>query len=371
MPLQVLIFIHIYIPAGKAAPCGRRGRHPCLPVKPPAGELASVSCLPGMKNMGWPMFHFQNRDMRFELTLLGTNSAIPAFGRFPTAQVLNIRECLFLIDCGEGAQLRMAELKVRAGKIHQVFISHLHGDHIYGLFGFLSSLSLNGRKHALDIYAPHGLEEIVRVLFRYSGGLSFPLHFHEIDTEEHRLLFENARVEVYSLPLLHRIPASGFLFREKELPRSMRPEKIQEYGIHFSHIPAIKAGAGFELPDGSVVPNSELTLPPPPPRSYAFCSDTAYSEALAPLIQGVGLLYHESTFCEDMREQAALTGHSTARQAAAIAKMAGVGRLVLGHYSSRYENLQPFLEEAREVFPNTELGLDGMVLEAPAGGSVV
>ena len=303
--------------------------------------------------------------MRFELILLGTNSALPAFGRFPSAQVLNVQENHYLIDCGEGAQIRMDEFRVRRYKIKQIFISHLHGDHIYGLIGFLSSLSLSDRTAPMDIFAPLGLEEIIRVQLKYAGGLSFPLRFHTTDTEQHRLIFENASIEVYSLPLVHRAPASGFLFKEKERPRSMKAEKIEAYHIPYSDIPAIKNGAGYKLPDGQFIFNEELTWPPPAPRSYAYCSDTAYQEALVPLIQGVDLLYHESTFCEDKREQAALTGHSTAHQAATIAKMAGAGQLALGHYSSRYQNLEPFLKEARAVFPNTELGLDGKVFEVP------
>ena len=308
--------------------------------------------------------------MRFELTLLGTNSALPAYGRFPSSQVLNIQESHYLIDCGEGAQIRMVEFGVRSGRIRQAFISHLHGDHIYGLIGFLSSQSLTGRQRPLDIFAPSGLEEIIQVQLKHTGGVGFSLRFHTIDTEKHQLIFEDKHTEVYSLPLLHRVPASGFLFREKERPRNMRPEKIEAYNIHYRDIPAIKAGAGLDLPGGRHIRNEELTLPPPAPRSYAYCSDTAYCEALVPLIQGVGLLYHESTFCEDMQEQAALTGHSTARQAATIAAMAGAGRLILGHYSSRYKSLEPFLQEARAVFPNTELGMDGRVFEVPEGKRV-
>lgn len=299
--------------------------------------------------------------MRFELTLLGTNSALPAYGRFPSAQVLNIQGKCYLIDCGEGAQMRMAEYGVPRSRIRQIFISHLHGDHIFGLAGFLSSLSLLGRQGPMDIFSPPGLEAAIRGLLECGGGLSFPLRFHLVDTERHQVIFEDKHTRVYSLPLVHRIPASGFLFREKERPRNMRPEKIKAYNIHYRDIPAIKGGADYRLPDGRLVPNEELTLPPPVPRSYAYCSDTAYSEALAPMIRGVDLLYHESTFCEDMAAHAAATGHSTARQAAAIARMAGARRLILGHYSSRYENLGPFLEEARTVFPDAELGEDGKV----------
>lgn len=308
---------------------------------------------------------FTSAGMRFELTLLGTNSALPAFGRFPSSQALNIQENHYLIDCGEGAQIRMSEYGVRRSRIRQVFISHLHGDHVYGLAGFLSSLAMLGRQEPMEVFSPFGLEEAMRVLFKHTGGLSYPLNFHVIDPERHQLIFEDGHVEVYSLPLLHRVPASGFLFKEKERPRNMRPDKIEAYNIHYRHIPAIKAGADFELADGARVPNEELTIPPPPPRSYAYCSDTAFNERLVSMIEGVNLLYHESTFCEDMREHAALTGHSTARQAATIAKLAGAGRLILGHYSSRYQDLGRFLKEAREVFPDTELGIDGKVFEAP------
>ncbi len=304
--------------------------------------------------------------MRFELTLLGTNSAVPAYGRFPTAQVLNVRESLFLIDCGEGAQMRINDFNVRRNKIKQAFISHLHGDHIYGLIGFLSSLALNNRKKPFHIYSPEGLEEIIGVQLKYTGGLPFALHFHTIDPSRHQLIFENKKLRVHSLPLDHRIPTCGFLFREKERERSMRPEKIREYDIHHRFIPGIKQGGDYVLPDGRVIPNNELTAPPPAPRSYAYCSDTAYNEQLAPLIKGVDLLYHEATFCEEDAEQAVITKHSTARQAASIARQAEVGKLVLGHYSSRYKELDHFLEEARAVFPNTELGEDGKVFSLPA-----
>ena len=303
--------------------------------------------------------------MRFELTLLGTNSALPAFGRFPSSQALNVQENHYLIDCGEGAQIRMSEFGVRRSRIRQVFISHLHGDHVYGLTGFLSSLALLGREEPMDIYSPPGLEEAIRVFLKHTGGLSFPLRFTEIDTGRHQLIFEDGIIEAYSLPLVHRVPTSGFLFREKERPRNMRPEKIEAYHIPYRDIPAIKSGADYVLPNGRRVPNEELTLPPPAPRSYAYCSDTAFHEPLASMARGVNLLYHESTFCEDLREQAPLTGHSTARQAAEIARLAGAGKLILGHYSSRYKSLETFLREAREVFPNTELGLDGKVFEVP------
>ncbi|MCB0568797.1 MAG: ribonuclease Z [Phaeodactylibacter sp.] len=297
--------------------------------------------------------------MRFELTLLGTNSALPAHGRFPSAQALQVQGNIYLADCGEGAQMRMRAFGIRESRIGQVFISHLHGDHIYGLIGWLTSQSLNNRTAPLDIFAPHGLEEIIRVQLRYAGPLTFPLAFHTIDPDTHGRIFEDKLIEVWTLPLKHRIPTCGFLFREKERPRNIRPECIEAYDIPYQAIPGIKGGADFRPPNGRLIPNAELTVAPPRPHSYAYCSDTAYHEPLIPLIEGVDLLYHESTFCEAQSAQAAETGHSTARQAANIARQAGVGRLLLGHYSSRYQDLSPFLEEARAVFPNTELGVDG------------
>jgi ribonuclease Z len=304
--------------------------------------------------------------MRFSLTLLGTNSALPAHGRHPTAQVLNIQERQFLIDCGEGTQMRMLDFSVRKARIRQIFISHLHGDHFYGLIGLLTSYGLNGRKEPMEIFSPAGLEEIIEVQFHPSGGgLPYPVKFSAFDPDRPQLLFENSQVEVHSFPLLHSIPTAGFLFREKDRPRNIRPEKIEEYEIHFSKIPSIKQGADLELPNGRFIPNAELTLDPPRSRSYAYCSDTQYTEDIIPYIKGVDLLYHESTFCDDHKDQTLVTMHSTARQAATIARKAGVGALILGHYSSRYKELDCFEQEAKEVFSNSVLGLEGREYEIP------
>lgn len=290
---------------------------------------------------------------------------MPAHGRFSTSQLLQVANHRYLIDCGEGTQIRLTEYGLNKGNINQIFISHLHGDHYYGLLGLLTSYSLLGRTQPLTILGPEGLEAIFEVNMQYSGGrgLSFPIRFEVIDPTVHQCIFEDKRVKVYSLPLDHRIPAAGFLFREKPRPRNMIPDKIEAYQIPYPQIPLIKDGADFTLPDGTVIPNVELTLPPPAPRSFAYCSDTAYREELIPLIKGVDLLYHESTFLEENAEQAVLTRHSTAKQAATIAAKAGVHRLVLGHYSSRYKDLTPFLDEARNVFPKTELGVDGHTFE--------
>lgn len=308
----------------------------------------------------------KNEVTPFRLTLLGVSAALPILGRFPSSQVLSVGSKSYLIDCGEGAQIRMLEFGISLPSIGQVFISHLHGDHIYGLIGYLGSMALLGRDKPLDIFAPAGLEEIIQVQLKYAREMSFPLTFHAIDQSTYQLIYEDKAVEVYSLPLRHRMPAAGFLFREKERQRNMRPEQIAAYAIPYQAIPAIKAGAGYQTEDGTLIPNEALTYAPLPPRSYAYCSDTAYSEALPPLIQGVDLLYHESTFCDNLEELAAATGHSTARQAATIALKSQAGQLVLGHYSSRYTDLNLFLEQAREVFPRTALGIDGGAFAVPS-----
>ena len=304
--------------------------------------------------------------MHFDLTILGCNSAIPAHGRFPTSQVLNVSDQLYMIDCGEGAQWRLQETGIKRGKINQIFISHLHGDHIYGLIGLLNSYSLSKREEPITVFSPNGLEEIIRVQLKYTKAeLSFPLFFIDVDTTEHQLIFEDSFVEVYSIPLTHRAPTSGFLFREKPRPLNIIASKIEEFNIPIQKIKEIKSGADFTLPNGTILSNSELTLPPIPSRSYAFCSDTLYDESIVSLIHGVDLLYHESTFLHELKPMAQETMHSTAKEAATIAKKANVGQLVLGHYSSRYKELNPLLDEAIQVFPNTVLGLDGKVIAVP------
>jgi ribonuclease Z len=307
----------------------------------------------------------KNEAQPFQLTLLGVSGALPARGLFPSAQVLKIGSRAYLIDCGEGTQIQMQALGISPLHLHQIFISHLHGDHFYGLIGLLGSMALAGRHKPLDIFGPHALEEIIQVQLKHAGPAPFPLRFQAVDPQRHQLIYENKTVEVYSLPLLHRSPAAGFLFREKPRLRKMRPEMIAAHEIPYQAIPAIKAGADYQAADGSLIPNAALTMDPPPPRSYAYCSDTAFNENLPALIKGVDLLYHEATFLDDREDLAAITGHSTARQAAVIAQRAGAGHLVLGHYSSRYAYFDLFLEQAREVFPHTSLGMDGAVFQVP------
>ena len=307
--------------------------------------------------------------MNFELTLLGTNAALPIPGRAPSGQSLLVHHRPYLIDCGEGTQLRLIECGVRHRRIRQIFISHLHGDHVFGLIGLLTSWQLSDRRDPVDLFAPQPLEAMLRVQLEASQTkLGYVLSFHQVDPTRHYRLFEDRRVEVFSLPLDHRIPTTGYLFREKARPDNIRPEKIREYQIPVEAIPAIKAGAGFTLPGGRRITHEELTVPAPPPRSFAYCSDTRFREALIPLLQNVDLLYHEATFLEEQADLAEKTGHSTARQAARLARAAGVGRLVLGHFSSRYGDVEQFAREARRVFPKSIAGKEGMRIEVPFEG---
>lgn len=305
--------------------------------------------------------------MRFELTLLGTGAALPMPGRFTSAQVLNVNSQLYLIDCGEGTQMRLTEYQVRRSKIGQIFISHLHGDHFYGLMGLLTSFALNDRSQALNIFSPLGLEEIIQVMLHYqgSGAIPYPIKFHVVDTTKYQLIFEDSQLEVYSIPLEHRIPTCGYLFREKQRPRNILQEKIKELNIPVSEIKNIKNGADFQLPDGRVIPNAVLTADAPQPRSYAYCSDTMYAPEIVPYIKGVDILYHEATFLQEDEAIAQDNSHSTTIQAATIAKMAEAKQLVIGHFSSRYKDASLFEQEARTIFPNTVGSEDGMVLEVP------
>jgi len=304
----------------------------------------------------------------FEVQLLGTNSALPAFGRHPTSQVLTIQKYKYLIDCGEGTQMRFQQFGIRPGRMHQIFISHLHGDHFYGLIGLLTTLGLIGRTKPLDVFAPEGLEEIIRIQTKYAGGdPPFKLRFHVVDTEKHQLIYENNQITVHSIPLDHRVPTAGFLFREKPKDRKMIGAAIEQYGIPYKAIPDIKKGADFTDANGQIIANALLTEDPIPPRTYAYCSDTRFKEDIIPIIEGADILYHESTFQSDLIEKTIPTGHSTARQAAEIAKRAKVGRLILGHFSSRYENIESFAEEAKTVFPDVVAGVEGTIYQPLTG----
>ncbi len=298
--------------------------------------------------------------MLFRVTILGSSSALPTSERFPTAHLLNVNERFFLIDCGEGTQMQLRKYRIRLGKIHHIFISHLHGDHIFGIFGLLSSFSLLGREEPLHVFGPEGLEEMVLDHLKFfQNDLGFELYFHRIQCRRPALIHEDKNITVLSLPMVHRIPTCGFLFREQPRERKFLKEKISEYNIPVKDIVKIKQGADFIMPDGSSISNSVLTLPPRAPRSYAFCSDTRPNKKNIPLLEGVDLLYHEATFAREDASLAHETFHSTTRQAAEMAAETRAGKLIIGHFSSRYKDISVLESEAREIFPDTTAVNDG------------
>lgn len=298
------------------------------------------------------------------LTVLGNGAGGPFHGRHYTAQVLQVDNQYFLIDCGEGTQMQIFKYRVKADRFQHIFISHLHGDHVFGLIGLLTSWCLKRRTEKLHIYSPPGVYELVTTTARVCGiTFPYPIEFIEVDASAHQMVFENSKVEVWTIPLNHRSPTSGWLFREKQRPLNILKAKIEEYDIHYRHIPGIKAGDDFVLPNGDIVPNAELTSPAAAPRSYAFCSDTAPSDAVVEAVKGVDLLYHEATFTEEHLEEAVISCHSTAAQAAGIARSAGVKHLLIGHLSGRYGDEVQHLTEARAVFEHTDFALEGQPWE--------
>ena len=300
----------------------------------------------------------------FTLTILGCSSATPTSERNPTAQLLNHGENLFLIDCGEGTQVSLRRMHIHFQRIKHIFISHLHGDHFYGLIGLVSSMHLLGRTEPLHIYGPPTLKEILDMqLMASQTTLLYPLEFHATQAETPEVIFEDKQITVSSFPMLHRIPTTGFLFREKPYERKLRKDMLELLKIPVHLIPRLRAGEDYTASDGTVHPNASITLESPAPRTYAFCSDTAYDEQIIPVIEGASLLYHETTFMNDREANASDKFHSTTGQAATIAAKAGVKKLLIGHYSARYDDLQPLLNEAREVFPETELTVDGSIFE--------
>ncbi|MDA1120676.1 MAG: ribonuclease Z [Bacteroidetes bacterium] len=298
--------------------------------------------------------------MSFWLKILGSNAAAPAHSRNQTSQLLRVNSQIFLIDCGEGTQHQLKKYGVKLGKIDHIFISHLHGDHFYGLIGLISTLHLYGRKKSLFIYGPPGLGEIITIQLKHSNtSLTYDIVLKEWKPETSELIFESKTIEVSTFPMDHRISCSGFLFKEKPLPRRIN-KKLLPRDILPSQIGILKSGRNVENEEGDIIFNHQaLTIDPRPPVSYAYCSDTRFTDEILPFINGVNIIYHEATFMEDMADRAVLTFHSTARQAATIAKMAGVDKLIIGHFSTRYKNLKPLLVEAKEVFENSYLGIEG------------
>jgi ribonuclease Z len=294
----------------------------------------------------------------FGVTILGNNSALPAYDRHPTAQVVTLNEQLFLIDCGEGTQMQISRYKIRRSRIHHIFISHLHGDHYFGLIGLVTSMGLLGREQALHVYAPAGLEEIVNMQLQVAvTSMPFPLIFHTLEKEG--MLIDEPKFSVECFETQHRIPCWGFIIREKKKPRKIDKEKAVAHDIPAAYYERLKEGLDYER-DGKLIKNDWVTFSNTPPKSYAFCADTKYYEAIAEKTFGVSLLYHEATYLKDLEERAIARFHSTSVQAAAIAARAGVDRLLLGHFSSKYESLENFLTEAKEVFENTELAIEGV-----------
>lgn len=298
--------------------------------------------------------------MSFQLKILGANSATPAYGRHHTSQVLGTRKHQFLIDCGEGTQERLKAFGISPMKLHHLFISHLHGDHYLGLMGLIYTMHLMGRTQDLHLYGQRGLDEIVLTQLKYSDSiLKYTIIFHELNPDAVQKIFEDPYIEIISFPLTHRIPCCGFLFKEKPKPIRLNKEKLPK-DITLTAIGQLKRGENVTDDSGNILYlNEDLTLPPRKSCSYAFCSDTYYEEEIIPIIQGVDLLYHEATFLKDMQKWAEQTHHSTTHQAATLAKKANVSQLVIGHYSARYKELDVFLEEAREIFPDTLLAIEG------------
>ena len=298
--------------------------------------------------------------MGFELTILGSSSATPIFNRHPTSQLLNIRDRYFLIDCGEGTLLQLLRYRIRYHRISHIFISHLHGDHYLGLVGLLSTFHLQGRTSELHLYGQQELMDIVEIQLRVSNTiLRYNLIFHPVRHYTPEVILEDDEIQVRSIVLNHRVPCTGFLFVEKSRPRKLIIQKVQQKNIPISYYTKLKLGADYIDESGIIIPNNELTETPPKARSYAYCSDTMYDPMLKDELKGVDLLYHEATFLHELLERATQTYHCTALQAAQLAKDAEVKRLLIGHFSARYKELDPLLIEAQSIFKETELALEG------------
>ncbi|GEC71443.1 RNAse Z [Flavobacterium flevense] len=296
-----------------------------------------------------------------KLTILGCYAATPRTFTNPTSQLLEIKNRFFLIDCGEGTQVQLRKNKIKFSKINQIFISHLHGDHFYGLIGLISTFSLLNRNNDLHIYGPKGIKEIILLQLRLSNSWpNFGLHFYELESKESELIYEDDKVQVKTIPLKHRVYTNGFLFEEKIAERKLNVEAVRHYQIEKCYFQNIKNGKDIVLDGGTVVLNNLLTFDPEKPKSYAFCSDTVYNEAIVPIINGVDVLYHEATFLQSEEQLAAKTMHTTAIEAATIAKKAQVSKLILGHYSTRYSTIDLFKAEAATIFPNVLLADDGL-----------
>lgn len=304
--------------------------------------------------------------MTFELTILGSSSAVPTSKRNLTAHVLNVHERFFLIDCGEGTQIQLRRNKIQFGKIDHIFISHLHGDHIFGLFGLISTFNLLKRDKDLNIYAHPELENILtRHIEYFERNLSFKIIYHHLNPKENEIIFEDNKLTIETIPLKHRVPCCGFLFKEKPHLKNIKKDFLEKFQVPISQIQKIKEGSDFVMDSGEIISNDEITIPAFKQRSYAYCTDTAYSEKIIPIITNVDLIFHEATYANNLKKQAKETFHSTAEQAAAIAKKANAGKLLIGHFSARYKDLTNLITEAKVVFENTIVAEDGEKYDIP------
>lgn len=295
-----------------------------------------------------------------KLHILGCYAATPRTISQTTAQVLELNNEMFLIDCGEGTQVQLRKHKIKFGRINHVFISHLHGDHFYGLIGLVSTFMLLNRPNDLHIYGPKGIKELILLQLKYASAYtSFGLYFHELSSKKREVIYESEKVIVKTIPLQHRVYTNGFLFQEKPGRRKLNAAACEEFGVETCYFNKIKDGGDITLDDGSIIKNELLTFEPDPVQSYAFCSDTIYDESIVPIIKNTTVLYHESTFLEKDVDRCKPTMHSTAKQAATIAKKAQVSKLILGHYSTRYSDINLFEQEAKTVFDEVELAEDG------------
>ena len=299
-----------------------------------------------------------------KLTVLGCFSATPRKNTNPSAQVLDMGNNLFLIDCGEGTQVQLRKNRIKFNRIKHIFISHLHGDHYFGLAGLISTFRLLTREADLHIYAPKGLKEVITLQMKLADSwTNYKLIFHELSSKKSELIYEDDRVEVFTIPLNHRVYTNGFLFKEKPHERKLHLGKVEDAKIDRAYYRKLKQGFDVKNEDGIVIKNSEVTLAGPKPKSYAYCSDTAYHESIVPIVKNADVMYHEATFLEKLEHLAKKTKHATAKQAATIAKMANVTNLILGHFSTRYDDLSEFISEAREIFDNVILAEEGKTFE--------
>ncbi|MBV3638905.1 MULTISPECIES: ribonuclease Z [Bacteroides] len=301
---------------------------------------------------------------KFELHILGCGSALPTTRHFATSQVVNVRDKLYMIDCGEGSQLQFRKSRLKFSRLNHIFISHLHGDHCFGLLGLISTLNLLGRTAELHIHSPKGLEALFApMLSFFCRQMTYKVLFHEFETKEPGMIYEDRSLTVTTIPLRHRMPCCGFLFAEKQRPNHIIREMVDFYEVPVYELNRIKNGEDYVTPEGKIISNSLLTRPSDPPRSYAYCSDTIYMPEIAEQIKGVDLLFHEATFANADLPRAKETFHTTAAQAGEIAKAAGVKKLVIGHFSARYEDENILLKEASAVFPETVLAKETLCLE--------